>query len=139
MNRMTLLAALAAATLSLVSGPGQATPVASGEEIGTWVNPHGSVKVQTGRCGDKLCGWVVWANQEATADAAEGGVSQIVGTTLLRNYVSTRPGNWVGEVFVPDMGHTYYSTLSQLDANQLKISGCVLGGLICKSQVWHRA
>lgn len=138
MKKMALWTMMAATTLTLVSGPVQAQAVAAGEEIGTWINPHGSVKVQTGQCGDKLCGWVVWASPQATADAAAGGVRQIVGTVLLRDYTSTRPGNWEGRVFVPDMGHTYYSTISQLDANSLKISGCVLGGLICKSQVWHR-
>jgi uncharacterized protein (DUF2147 family) len=136
---MALWVMAAAAALTVVCGPAQATAAAAGQEIGTWINPRGSVKVQTGRCGDKLCGWVIWASQEAAADAAAGGVRQIVGTILLRDYISTRPGNWEGEVFVPDMGHTYYSTISQPDANSLKIRGCVLGGLICKSQVWHRA
>jgi len=138
MKKMALWAGIAAVMLTVASGPAPATPAATGEEIGTWVNPHGSVKVQTGRCGDKLCGWVVWADQDATADAAASGVRPIVGTTLLRDYISTSPGNWQGHVFVPDMGHTYYSTISLVDANDLKISGCVLGGLICKSQVWHR-
>jgi uncharacterized protein (DUF2147 family) len=45
---------------------------------------------------------------------------------------------WQGRVFVPDMGRTYYSTIKRLDPNQLIISGCIFGGLICKSQIWHR-
>jgi uncharacterized protein (DUF2147 family) len=37
------------------------------------------------------------------------------------------------------MGRTFYSTITRLNPQALKISGCILGGLICKAQVWHRA
>lgn len=92
----------------------------------------------TGNCGNNLCGWVVWATPEAIQEAKDGGVQQLIGTELLRNYHSTGPGTWQGRVFVPDMGKTYYSTITLLDPNSLKISGCILGGLICKSQIWRR-
>jgi uncharacterized protein (DUF2147 family) len=113
------------------------------EVIGTWINPRGSVKVQTGKCtggstGD-LCGWVVWAAPQAQADARDSGVTRLIGTELLRGYRSAGPGRYRGEVYVPDMGRTFTSTIEQRGAGGLKISGCILGGLICKSQNWRRA
>ncbi len=109
------------------------------EAIGTWSNPLGTVRVETGSCGGNLCGWVVWAAPQAVIDARESGVTRLVGTELLKNYRSTGPGRYQGQVFVPDMGRTFYSTIKQNGANSLRISGCILGGLICKSQDWHRA
>lgn len=117
---------------------GPAPAAAPTGAIGTWVNPHGTVKVATGNCAGKLCGWVVWASAEAQADAQENGVTRLVGTELLQSYHATGTGQWQGQVYVPDMGHRYYSTIAQIDRNNLKISGCILGGLICKSQVWQR-
>lgn len=106
--------------------------------IGTWVNPRGSVAVRTGDCNGHLCGWVSWANAEALADARDGGIANLVGTELLHDYASTGSGLWHGTVFVPDMGRSFYSTIQPQGQTALKISGCILGGLICKSQVWRR-
>ncbi len=105
---------------------------------GTWINPHGTVMVKTGACSDKLCGWVSWANEEALSDAADAGVNHLIGTELLQDYHASGQGHWTGRVYVPDMGKTFYSTIEQLDANRLKISGCLLGGWFCKSQIWQR-
>ncbi len=106
---------------------------------GIWVNPYDNVKVETGDCGGKLCGWVVWATPEAEQDARDGGVQKLVGTELLQDYRQTGGNRWQGRVFVPDMGRTYYSTITRQESGALRISGCILGGLICKSQLWRKA
>lgn len=142
MTRRFLALALAATTLISTAGAAPLPSVAS-EAIGTWINPHGSVKVQTGPCAPEgagqLCGWVVWAAPQAEADARDGGGGErLIGTELLRGYRAAGPGLYRGEVYVPDMGRTFASTIKQRGANDLKISGCILGGLICKSQDWHR-
>lgn len=106
---------------------------------GTWANPKDSVRVATGPCGEFLCGWVVAANAEAVRDAREAGTVQLIGTRLLENYRQIAPASWRGRVFLPDRGSSYYSTIRQLSTDEIRISGCILGGWICKSQVWHRA
>jgi uncharacterized protein (DUF2147 family) len=143
---------LAVAILALLPAVGAAQPAEppessakpiAAEAIGTWINPRGSVKVRTGACAAEragnLCGWVVGANPQAEADARDSGVTRLIGTELLRGYRPAGPGRYRGEVFVPDMGRTFYSTIEQRSADDLKISGCIFGGLICKSQNWHRA
>ncbi len=105
----------------------------------TWINPNNNVKVETGDCGGKLCGWVVWATPEAEQDASDGGVQQLVGTELLQDYRQTGSNRWQGRVFVPDMGRTFYSTITRGEPGALRITGCILGGLICKSQLWRKA
>lgn len=145
MLRTCLALALSAITLIPVANgaaPVQAPAVAS-EAIGIWINPRGTVKVQTGACsGDgrgNLCGWVVWAAAQAEADARDSGVTRLIGTELLRGYRVAGRGLYRGQVYVPDMGRTFYSAIEQRGADHLKISGCILGGLICKSQDWRRA
>ncbi|MEE4451613.1 DUF2147 domain-containing protein [Novosphingobium resinovorum] len=104
---------------------------------GVWLNPSGSVAVRTGACGPGLCGRVVWASAKARADAQGSGIASLIGTELLQDY---RPAGrvWRGTVYVPDMGRRFDSRIEPLSPTQLKISGCVLGGLLCRSQVWTR-
>ena len=105
---------------------------------GVWANPKGTVQVRTGSCGDKICGWIVWASPKAQEDARKKGVAQLIGTALLRSYRATDRGHWAGQVYVPDMQSAYYSTITLVDAETLNIKGCILGGLLCKAQVWRR-
>lgn len=125
--------------LGSVHASARAPVAAAAGVIGTWINPHGSVKVQTGACGDRLCGWVVWADAQAQQDARDSGVARLIGTELLQDYRATGDGRWQGRVYVPDMGRTFWSRIEQQGPNSLRISGCILGGWICKSQVWQRS
>ena len=56
----------------------------------------------------------------------------------MRQYHPTNGGEWEGSVFVPDLKRTFYSRLYRLSDKQIRISGCILGGLICKYQTWTR-
>ena len=105
---------------------------------GTWINPKRTVTVVTSPCGKLLCGMVVSATPDTQRIAHEAGAPPLIGTKLLQDYRQTSVNKWQGRVFVPDRNASYYSTIKQLNANQLKISGCILGGLLCKSQVWTR-
>jgi uncharacterized protein (DUF2147 family) len=130
------------ATLALIGAGAALAPAAAQPAApsiyGVWLNPHKSVAVRTGPCADRLCGWIVWANAEAQSDARDGGVDRLVGTALLENYRPDGTNSWSGTVFVPDMGKRFYSEIEQIDANDMKVKGCILHGLICKSQIWHR-
>ena len=106
---------------------------------GFWLNPHGSVEVAIAPCARaQICGTIVWASAEAQQDARESGVGNLIGTRLLRDYGPTGAGGWQGQVYVPDMGRSFFSRITQVDPQHLRISGCVLHGLICKSQTWLR-
>jgi uncharacterized protein (DUF2147 family) len=105
---------------------------------GEWVNPKHTLAVRTAPCGDEVCGTIVAATREALQDAKDAGVNQLIGTQLLRGYRKTGEGRWSGTVFVPDMGRSFSSHIVALSPNTLRISGCILGGLICKSQDWTR-
>lgn len=132
-SRITIALAAAFAVFA-----GQAVTAQGPGVEGVWSNPKGSVQVKTGTCGDKLCGVVVYASQKAQADAKKAGAQPLIGTTLLRGYRANGSAQWAGEVYVPDRKASYYSTIQLVDAQTLKVSGCILSGLICKSQIWHR-
>ena len=126
---MSILLAL---TLAAGASAAPADPV-----IGLWSNPKGSLTVRTRRCGAQLCATVVSASDKAKAKAAKAGVPQLIGTEIFSNY--RRDGeDWAGTLYLPDRGMRVSSKLDVRDGRNMKIAGCVLGGMLCKSQVWTR-
>jgi uncharacterized protein (DUF2147 family) len=113
--------------------PGAAEPP---EQV--WRNPGGSVHLRSHRCGDKLCGTVVWASDKAIADARRGGTESLVGTRIFRDFHLVRDGVWRGRVFVPDIRRTFSGTITFVDADHMIGRGCLLPGLGCRSQTWTR-
>lgn len=121
-----------AAALALSASAASAAP------LGLWQNPAKTIVVRTSMCGTELCGTIVSASAEAKADAQAAGVANLIGVSLLQSYRETGPGAWQGRVYVPDLGHVFFSRIAEIAPNQLRISGCILGGLLCKSQTWTR-
>ena len=129
------VAALACLSLATASP----APAAMRTDLsGLWLNPKGSVAVQTQACSGRLCGRIVWVSASALADARESGIANPIGIELLKDYRRSNDGTWHGLVYVPDMGRSFHSTIVALAPDRLKISGCLLGNFICKSQIWRR-
>ena len=106
---------------------------------GVWRNPKNSVHVEIKPCGGgRACGIVVWANDEAKADAKKGGTAELVGLQLLRDFQLQKNGSWKGKVFVPDLNMNFNGTADFPDASTMKAKGCLIGGFLCKSQTWRR-
>jgi uncharacterized protein (DUF2147 family) len=105
---------------------------------GIWQNRNGTMEVQVAPCGRAYCGTVVAARGAAIADAREGGLTRLVGATVLKDYAQAADGSWHGSVFVPKLGRHLSSKLTFVDADTVQISGCVLGGLVCKAKTWRR-
>jgi uncharacterized protein (DUF2147 family) len=118
--------------------PAAAVAPSTSDLDGIWVNPHNSVAVKTSRCGDRLCARVVWLNAEAAQDAQGGGIAHPIGTEVLQDYRPIGDGRWRGTVFVLDMGRSFSSRIEPAGPGLLKVSGCLVGGFLCKSQIWHR-
>jgi uncharacterized protein (DUF2147 family) len=130
MLRLLLLAAIAL--------PSAGNAASSDRSVGIWRNPQNSVHVQSHHCGASMCGTVVWANNKAKADAAHGGTPNLIGRDLFKGFTVDKRGLWHGKVYVPDIDKTFSGTVTIIDQNTLKGSGCLVGRIGCKSQVWAR-
>lgn len=115
-----------------------ATPAGAAIPGGVWANPSRSVHVTFKRCGEAMCGTVVWASAKAKEDARRGGTDPLVGTRLFDRFVEEDDGLWSGEVFVPDIGQRVSGTVERIDARTLRGEGCLFAGLGCQSQTWKR-
>jgi len=125
--------------LAAVGALSVALPASAQDQFtyGVWRNPKNSVHVEIKPCGGgRACGVVVWANEDAKADARKGGTPNLVGLQLLRDFALQKSGSWKGRVFVPDLNMTLSGTADFPDATTMKAKGCLL--MFCKSQTWRR-
>ncbi len=138
--RIVKLAVIAvSAILGMASVSAHAASAAdTARTYGVWRNPKNSVHLEIKDCGETACGVVIWASDRAKADARKGGSPSLVGLRLLRDFAPDKNGAWRGKVFVPDLNMTFSGAAEVLDAKTLRAKGCVLGGIICKSQIWTR-
>lgn len=96
---------------------------------GVWLRDNGETRVKFDQCGDAICGTLVWLKPGAESKAKIGQ----------RVFYDMRPANansWTGKAS-PDGDSVYSGKLSVAGAT-LTTSGCIVGGLICKSANWAR-
>ncbi len=124
----------------LILGTLTTTAISQTPEIaGTYVNESGHTKVRMSDCGAGVCGTIIWMN-DPVDDVNNPDVSKrdrpVVGIQAV-TLKSTGPGTYAGTLYDPESGKTY-SGKAKLSDSGVELSGCVLGGLICKTAVWRR-
>lgn len=126
--KLTVKAALAACILSLSAG------VAAADVKGVWrteTNKDGNwALVKMGACGSKTCGTMIHTNAAKKDN---------VGKMIVKGMKSKGDGEYGGgKIYAPDDDDWYTSKMELMKDGRLKVSGCVLGGLVCRSQKWTR-
>jgi uncharacterized protein (DUF2147 family) len=105
-------------------------PVLAGEILGIWLRDSGDEQVKFGQCGDAICGDVVWLKPGSDLNAK-------VGKRLFFDVRPSGANSWTGKAASSDTGSTYSGKMS-VEGSTLITSGCIAGGLICKSANWKR-
>jgi uncharacterized protein (DUF2147 family) len=103
---------------------------------GYWKNPSGTAIIEIAPCGSSLCGKVAWASKRGQREAAKGA-PQVVGTTVL-TALTFAHDRWTGILFIPDDNLHVSAKLETIGNRQLKLTGCAVIGLFCRSQIWTR-
>jgi uncharacterized protein (DUF2147 family) len=62
----------------------------------------------------------------------------MVGVQMISDIRPTGDG-FSGQLYNPQDGKTYTGKLKLMSPKTLQLSGCVFGGLICRSQTWTKA
>lgn len=123
--RFTLPRTLAAASLLGAMSVGAVAQDATG----VWQRDTGASRVRIAKCGDALCGTLSWLKDP-------NGPAK-VGQRIFYGMKPSGAGKWSGSAFNPEDGKTYSGTMT-VSGKGLTTSGCVMGGLICRSVQWTR-
>lgn len=84
---------------------------------GTWKRPNGTLIRYSASGGEKFCGTVLTGEYKGKSIGCMNGSGN----------------SYKGKVNKLDEGKTYNGT-AKVNGNTLALAGCVLGGLICKSE-----
>ena len=119
-----------AALLSLVAGAAMADPVE-----GVWQTEpdDGSyAHITIAPCGAAYCGVISRTFKPEGAYASPN-----LGKTPVIDMVHNGEGNYAGKVWRPSNDKIYIGKI-ELNGDNLKLAGCIVGGLLCSKQSWQR-
>ncbi|MEG3154054.1 DUF2147 domain-containing protein [Sphingomonas sp. RB1R13] len=133
MTKTSLTAAAFFAAIALAASPA----IAGAPIEGNWTNPSENIVVKIAPCGAALCGHAISASARAKGKAMNSGFGNILGAPLMKGMMPAGAARWKGTVFVPDRNIHAPGTIQMINADRIKVSGCVWG-LLCKAQVWKR-
>jgi uncharacterized protein (DUF2147 family) len=146
MRALLHAATVSAALLALSLGSSLAA-----DPVGTWFTEEGKATVKIAACGPALCGTITALKDANDPDTGRPRTDKNNAEASLRNrpmigvqiVLGMKPSGtankWSGQVYNAEDGKTYTGNLTLQDANTIKLEGCILGGLVCKSQTWTRA
>ena len=135
-----LAAALASAT---------AASAIAADATGLWSTRDARAQVRISPCGGDLCGTIVRLaepNDPATgqpktdknnSDPARR-TRPLVGSQVLINMRPNGSAKWTGQIYDAENGRTVSGSITLTGGNALKLEGCALGGMVCRSQTWMR-
>ena len=104
--------------------------------VGEWWTPGFNARVRIERCGDAVCGRIVWLWDETPKGIADK--SPLVGRQVIGRMQTAEPGVWRGgRLYNPEDGRDYKGSLTLTAADRLVVDGCVL--FVCQTQIWRRA
>ncbi|WP_315832313.1 DUF2147 domain-containing protein [Bradyrhizobium prioriisuperbiae] len=106
------------------------SPAFAADVSGTWLRDTGASRVKFAPCGGAICGNLVWLKPGVETPAK-------VGQRIFFDMKPSGADSWSGNAFNPEDGKTYSGKMS-LSGDTLTTSGCVMGGMICKSTTWTR-
>lgn len=140
-NKIRHILSLCLCVVVLLGFPLSSFSQSSESVAGVWktqTNDEGSyLHVEIKPCDNKLCGYIIEAFRKGDEKIHD---YPNVGKRMLWSMKEKGTGSWSGgKIWAPDTDKTYRSKMSLREGgSSLKVSGCVAGGLICRSQKWTR-
>ena len=123
--------------LVMLALPASAQPA---DPSGTYLSETGETRVRIARCGGAYCGTIISVQGDAkdvnNPDPKLKGRS-LVGIQMISNIQPAAEG-FTGQLYNYKDGKTYNGKMNFAGGKAMQLSGCVLGGLICRSQTWAK-
>ena len=142
MKRATGLAALSAGFAMLLTLPASCFAAAE-DAVGTWKDTETGATTQIYSCGCGICVKVVTPSKGREADNNNPDPKlkgrSMAGVTIMTGAVKDGADRWKGQLYNSEDGKTYSGWVIVKSKDEVKLEGCVLAGIICKSRVWRRA
>jgi uncharacterized protein (DUF2147 family) len=118
-----------------------------GDPTGVWLTQAGDAKVAVSRCGETICGRIVWLKAPIDPTTGKPQVDDknpnpslakrpIIGLPLFVDMKPQGQGKWSGRIYNADDGKLYASNVSLREPAKLSVEGCV--GVLCGGEIWTK-
>ncbi|WP_407178389.1 DUF2147 domain-containing protein [Bradyrhizobium sp. STM 3562] len=118
------------------------------EPSGVWLTQAGDAKVRVSKCGEGLCGVIVWLREPVDSTTGKPATDSknpnpslakrpMIGLPLFSGMEPSGPNRWAGQIYNADDGNMYASHVSLTGPDSLSVEGCV--GALCGGETWTRA
>ena len=132
-------------SLMLIGALLAAAPGTPETVVGRWRTETRNGIVEIQRCGASICGRLMTSEllrqQPDLKDVKNQNAAQrnrpLKGLLLISGFTADGDAWSGGKIYNPDDGKTYKAKVTPVDANTLKVRGCVFVP-ICKTQTWTR-
>jgi uncharacterized protein (DUF2147 family) len=150
MRRHAIAALLGRTAAFSLAAAGAVTDANAADPTGNWHTQGRLAQVQIAKCADDLCGTIVAlkdpidpATGRPQTDTENEDATKrnrpVIGLQVVIGLKPTGANKWSGQFYSPEEGKTVSGNLTLKDANTLNVEGCILGGLLCRSEIWTRA
>ena len=130
------------AASAILIGCAMSLAAKAADATGEWLVQDGDARVRISPCGAEICGNISWIREGQPLDDKNPDPAKrtrpLLGSAVLLGLKPAGTGEWAGSLYNADDGRTYTGKLTVIDERHIKVSGCVLGGLICQGQTWTR-
>jgi uncharacterized protein (DUF2147 family) len=117
------------ASAVILAGLSTTMTPALADPSGTWLRENGNARVRIAKCGDAFCGTLVWVKDPDSPSK--------VGQRVFYDMKASGANAYAGRAFNPEDGKTYSGKMT-VSGSSMTTSGCVLGGMICRSVNWRK-
>jgi clan AA aspartic protease (TIGR02281 family) len=127
------------------------TPALAADLAGDWLTGDRKGIVRIVNCGGALCGTLVWLREPVDpytngprTDKNNVNASQrsrpLIGIPIILQMAPSPagPDRWEGQIYNVEDGNSYNGSFTLYGPNAAQLKACVMGGLICKGQMWTR-
>ena len=137
-------------TAMLLAADGAVTAAHAADPSGIWYTQGQQAQVRIGRCAEDFCGTIIAlkdpidpATGKPQTDTENEDATKrnrpVIGLQVVIGMKPTGTNKWSGQFYSPEEGKTVSGNLILKEANTLTVEGCLLGGLLCRSETWTRA
>jgi uncharacterized protein (DUF2147 family) len=142
MKRISDLRALIVGLVFSLALPAS-TFAAAEDAIGTWKDTETGGVCSIYSCPGGICVKVLTPSKGHETDTYNPDPAlkgrSMAGVVLMSGAVKDGADRWKGELYNSEDGKTYSGWVIVNSKNEVKLEGCVLAGIICKSRIWQRA
>jgi uncharacterized protein (DUF2147 family) len=135
------------ATIAFSAGPN--------DILGIWKTEGDESKVEIHRCGEKICGTIIWLKNPIYTDSRDGAVGTpaidlknpdpalksrpVLGLRILEGFTAEGVNSWGnGTCYDPKSGKTYRGKIHLSAPDRLELRGYIGIPLFGRSSVWTR-